>query len=55
MREESVVKDYLTTAADGKGYQTKHYNREAIIAVGYRVQSHSSQTPTGSNLNSPRF
>jgi len=38
--EDSVVKEYLTTAADGKNYQTKFYNLDAIIAVGYRVKSH---------------
>ena len=38
--EKSVVKDFLTTAADGKKYSTKFYNLEAIIAVGYRVRSH---------------
>ena len=38
--EERVVKEYLTTATDGKGYQTNHYNLDAIIAVGYRVRSH---------------
>ena len=36
----SVVKEYLTTAPDGKGYHVKHYSLEAIIAVGYRVRSH---------------
>lgn len=35
----SVVKDFLTTAADGKNYLTKHYNLDAILAVGYRVRS----------------
>ncbi|OJV54072.1 MAG: death-on-curing protein [Bacteroidetes bacterium 43-16] len=35
----SVVKDFLTTAADGKRYNTKHYNLEVIISVGYRVKS----------------
>jgi hypothetical protein len=35
----SVVKDYLTTATDGKNYQTKYYNLDMIIAVGYRVKS----------------
>ena len=35
----SVVKDYLTTATDGKNYNTKHYSLEVIIAVGYRVKS----------------
>ncbi len=40
LAEGSVVKDYLTTAADGKNYQTKFYNLDAIISVGYRVKSH---------------
>lgn len=40
LAEDRVVKEYLTTAADGKQYRTKHYNLEAIIAVGYRVKSH---------------
>jgi len=35
----SVVKDYLTTAKDGKAYCTKHYNLDVIISVGYRVKS----------------
>jgi len=38
--EDQVVKEYLTTASDGKRYRTKHYNLEAIIAAGYRVRSH---------------
>ena len=38
---ESVVKDFLTTAVDGKNYKTQHYNLDAIIAVGYRVNSKS--------------
>ncbi len=42
LTEESVVKDYFTTAADGKSYRTKHYNLDAIISVGYRVQSHTA-------------
>lgn len=40
--ENSVVKDFFTTAADGKNYRTKHYNLDAIISVGYRVQSHTA-------------
>lgn len=39
LNEESVVKDFFTTASDGKRYQTRHYNLDAIIAVGYRVNS----------------
>ncbi|MBU0681697.1 MAG: virulence protein RhuM/Fic/DOC family protein [Proteobacteria bacterium] len=37
--ENSVVKEYLTTAADGKKYRTKYYNLDVIISVGYRVKS----------------
>lgn len=36
---ESVVKEYLTTAEDGKNYKTKHYSLHMILAVGYRVRS----------------
>ena len=38
--EGSVVKEYLTTAADGKNYKTSFYNLDVIISVGYRVKSH---------------
>lgn len=37
--ENSVIKDFLITASDGKNYKTKHYSLEAIIAVGYRVNT----------------
>lgn len=37
--KESVVKDFLTTANDGKNYNVLHYNLDAIIAVGYRINS----------------
>jgi len=40
--ESAVVKDFLTTAADGKNYSTKHYNLDCIISVGYRVKSHTA-------------
>jgi hypothetical protein len=40
LQEDSVVKDYLITAADGKRYETKHYNLDVIISLGYRVKSH---------------
>jgi hypothetical protein len=39
LESDSVVKEYLTTAADGKNYSTKHYNLDVIISVGYRVKS----------------
>ncbi len=35
----AVVKEYLTTALDGKKYKTKYYNLDVIISVGYRVKS----------------
>ncbi len=35
----SVVKESLTTAADGKRYRTRYYNLDVIISVGYRVKS----------------
>ena len=35
----SVVKDSLTTAKDGKKYRVKYYNLDVIISVGYRVKS----------------
>ncbi len=37
--ESSVVKEYLTTAADGKSYPTKYFNLDVIISVGYRIKS----------------
>ena len=40
LQEDSVVKEYLTTASDGKKYRTKYYNLDVIISVGYRVKSH---------------
>src|ERR1035437_1191548 len=39
LAEVSVVKESLTTAADGKNYATKYYNLDVIISVGYRVKS----------------
>jgi hypothetical protein len=35
----AVVKEYLTTASDGKNYKTKTYSLDMILAVGYRVRS----------------
>ena len=39
LNKNSVVKDFLTTADDGKNYNVLHYNLDAIIAVGYRINS----------------
>ena len=42
LAEDSVISILETTAADGKNYQTRYYNLDAIIAVGYRVNSYQA-------------
>ena len=39
LQEISVCKDFLHTAADGKNYNTKYYNLDMIISLGYRINS----------------
>jgi len=39
LSEDSVIRNFRTTAADGKAYNTKFYMLDAILAVGYRVNS----------------
>jgi hypothetical protein len=39
LQVDSVVKDYLTTAADGKNYSVTFYSLEMILAIGFRVKS----------------
>jgi hypothetical protein len=39
LEESSVIKKYLITAADGKNYNTQHYNLQAIIAVGFKIEN----------------
>ena len=39
LSEDSVIRNFRITATDGKTYNTKHYNLNAIIAVGYKVNS----------------
>jgi hypothetical protein len=39
LEPDSVAEDFSVTASDGKNYKTKFYNLDAIIAVGYRVNS----------------
>jgi len=39
LEADSVIRNFRITAADGKNYNTKHYNLAAIIAVGYKVNS----------------
>ena len=38
-KEKSVVRNFRTTASDGKDYNTKFYNLDMIISLGYRVKS----------------
>lgn len=39
MEENSVVRKFRTTGADGKNYNITHYNLDMIISLGYRVKS----------------
>ncbi len=39
LNEKSVVRNFRTTASDGKNYDTYYYNLDVIISVGYRVKS----------------
>jgi hypothetical protein len=39
LAEESVIRNFRITAADGKSYDAAHYNLDVIISVGYRVKS----------------
>jgi hypothetical protein len=39
LEEEAVIKQCLTTAADGKSYRVKHYSLQAIIAVGFKIEN----------------
>ncbi len=40
LEPNSVIKESLIAAADGKAYRTKLYNLDVIISIGYRVKSH---------------
>jgi len=40
LKEEAVVANFATTAADGKTYHVDYFNLDVIISVGYRVKSH---------------
>lgn len=39
LNEDSVVRNIRITASDGKNYNTKHYNLDLILSVGYRIKS----------------
>lgn len=45
LEESSVVRKFRITAADGKIYNTSHYNLDVIISVGYRVGNRQSDQP----------
>lgn len=42
LQEDAVVRKFLITASDGKNYNTKHYNLDAIISLGYRINSNKA-------------
>jgi len=42
LKEDSVIRKFLITASDGKNYNTKHYNLEVIISLGYRINSNKA-------------
>ncbi len=39
LNQNSVIKDYLTTASDGKNYNVTFYSLDMILAIGFRVRS----------------
>ena len=42
LKESSVIRKFLITASDGKSYNTKHYHLEAIISLGYKINSNKA-------------
>ena len=40
LQEDSVVRKFRTTAADGKSYKVTYYNLDVIISIGFRAKSH---------------
>jgi hypothetical protein len=40
LKPDSVIRNFRITAADGKQYDTQHYNLDVIISVGYRASLH---------------
>jgi len=41
LNRDSVVRNYRTTASDGKNYNVEHYNLDMVIAIGFKVRSRS--------------
>lgn len=42
LEENSVIRKFRITASDGKKYNTKHYNLEVVISLGYRINSNKA-------------
>ncbi len=42
LQEDSVIRKFLITARDGKNYNTQHYDLDAIISLGYRINSNKA-------------
>ena len=42
LQEDAVIRKFLITANDGKNYNTQHYNLDAIISLGYRINSNKA-------------
>jgi len=42
LEENSVIRKFRITASDGKNYNTKHYNLEVVISLGYRINSNKA-------------
>jgi hypothetical protein len=52
LKQDSVVKNYFTTATDGKEYNVTFYSLEMILAIGFRVRSNrGTQFRQWANLN----
>ncbi len=45
LHEDSVVREFRSTASDGKNYNVNYYNLDVIISVGYRVKSQQGTHP----------
>ena len=51
LQENSVIRNFRITAADGKGYDTKHYGLQMIIAVGFKRNRTFAVKPNGNFIS----